>query len=136
MKTKNSCILKELSAYKVCNLKVDSNQNKVNAELWDGDKKKHKLEFDFDSYLFVDQEMLSTLENMDNLKRLSPGTIEIISEQRLADGSVDEKIVASPNIMLRSDSTNLFIQSNSFSVDGKNYHLTPLSSRSNYVFYS
>ncbi len=125
MANKISGVIDALNLYTLGDIAINNDKKMVNVEFFDQEKNSHKVEFrEVDTYFFLDKDMGYDIAEIEgSVKCLNPNNSEVIGVKTADDGSISEKILASPNIILNTESANILLKAESVTIDGTNYRL-------------
>ncbi len=121
-------MLNALNFYTISKLSIKNDSKIVAIELVDDAANKHTVEFgNVDSYLFLDDEMLDDLSESYHLAGsityFSDKNSAIVAVSHYEDGSVEEHAIASPNIILNTETASIMMEAKKVTINGESYAL-------------
>ncbi len=131
MSNKIEQMLNDLNLYTVSKLSIQNDNKSVAVEFIDDLANKHMVEFsNVDTYLFLDDDILAHLNDDHALS----GAItyfrnhnsSIVAVSHYEDGSVEERAVASPNIILNTETASIMLEAKKMTINGQSYALDRL----------
>ncbi len=131
MNNKIDQMLNALNLYTVSKLSIQNDNKSVAVEFIDDAANRHMVEFgNVDTYLFLDDDMLDRLNDDYELSGaityFRSQSNAIIAISHYEDGSIEEQKVASPNIILNTETASLMLEAKKVTINGESYALDRL----------
>ncbi len=131
MNNKIEQMLSALNLYTISKLSIKNDSKIVAIEMVDELANTHMVEFSsVDSYLFLDDDMLNDLnENYPlagSITYFRDNNSAIVAVSHFEDGSIEERAIASPNIILNTETASIMMEAKKMTINGESYALNRL----------
>ncbi len=128
MNNKIEQMLSTLNLYTISKMSIKNDSKIVAIEMIDDSANTHKVEFsNVDSYLFLDEEMLDHLNESyplaGSITYFRDNNSTIVAVSHYEDGSVEEHAIASPNIILNTETASIMMEAKKVTINGESYAL-------------
>ncbi len=131
MNNKIEQMLSALNLFTISKMSIKNDSKVVAIEMVDDSANTHKVEFsNVDSYLFLDDEMLEHLNESyplaGSITYFRDNNSAIVAVSHYEDGSVEEQAIASPNIILNTETASIMMEAKKVTINGESYALNRL----------
>ncbi len=131
MNNKIQSILKTLNLYTINKMSIESDSKRVELELIDDAANKHTVEFsNVNTYFFLDEDMLEDLNAnhmlTESITFFEDDQSKIMAVDQFSDGSFETRTLASPNIILNTETASIMMEAKTVTVNGVRYPLSRL----------
>lgn len=128
MTKKISKLLSDLNFNSINKLSFQNEEKRVAVEFIDDKSKIHRVEFsNVDTYFFLDENLLEGLhETMGSKKPITffdMGYGEFVAIDEFEDGTISEKTIAQPNVILNTDTASIVMEAKKVKINGISYQL-------------
>ncbi len=128
MTNRISKVLNALNFNSINRLSFQNDKKSVAVEFVDNHENIHKVEFSsVDTYFFLDENILDCF--YENNERKEPITFfdgeqsEFIAVDEFEDGTVCERKIAQPNIILNTENASILMEAKKVTINGESYQL-------------
>ncbi len=131
MNNKIEQMLSALNLFTISKMSIKNDSKVVAIEMVDDSANTHKVEFsNVDSYLFLDDEMLEHLNESyplaGSITYFRDNNSAIVAVSHYEDGSIEEQAIASPNIILNTETASIMMEAKKVTINGESYALNRL----------
>ncbi len=131
MNNKIEQMLNALNLYTISKLSIKNDSKIVAIEMVDESANTHMVEFsNVDSYLFLDDDMLDDLSQnyplAGSITYFRDNNSAIVAVSHFEDGSIEEHAIASPNIILNTETASIMMEAKKVTINGESYALNRL----------